>query len=101
MNHRQKLAGEKSNAVSKFFVYLLMAVLTAVIVVPVAWVFMASVKQTRILRQPLALPEGLYLQNFADAWTKARMGDYFFTSIMITAVALCILLVVAAPPPMY
>lgn len=45
MNHRQKLAGEKSNAVSKFFVYLLMAVLTAVIVVPVAWVFMASVKQ--------------------------------------------------------
>ena len=36
MNHRQKLAGEKSNAVSKFFVYLLMAVLTAVIVVPVA-----------------------------------------------------------------
>ena len=98
MNHRQKLAGEKSNAVSKFFVYLLMAVLTAVIVVPVAWVFMASVKQnSEFYGNPFALPEGLYLQNFADAWTKARMGDYFFTSIMITAVALCILLVVALP----
>lgn len=79
MNHRQKLAGEKSNAVSKFFVYLLMAVLTAVIVVPVAWVFMASVKQnSEFYGNPFALPEGLYLQNFADAWTKARMGDYFF-----------------------
>ena len=98
MNHRQKLSGEKSNAVSKFFVYLLMAVLTAVIVVPVAWVFMASVKQnSEFYGNPFALPEGLYLQNFADAWTKARMGDYFFTSIMITAVALCILLVVALP----
>ena len=75
-----------------------MAVLTAVIVVPVAWVFMASVKQnSEFYGNPFALPEGLYLQNFADAWTKARMGDYFFTSIMITAVALCILLVVALP----
>jgi len=73
-------------------------VLTAVIVVPVAWVFMASVKQnSEFYGNPFALPEGLYLQNFADAWTKARMGDYFFTSIMITAVALCILLVVALP----
>lgn len=59
MNHRQKLAGEKSNAVSKFFVYLLMAVLTAVIVVPVAWVFMASVKQnSEFYGNPLRCPRG-------------------------------------------
>ncbi|WP_367925041.1 carbohydrate ABC transporter permease [uncultured Ruthenibacterium sp.] len=98
MSRREQVVGEKTGAVSKALIYILLAVLTVTIVVPVAWVFMASVKQnSEFYGNPFALPQGIYLQNFADAWVKARMGDYFFTSILITAVALAILLIVALP----
>ena len=43
------------------------------------------------------LPEGFHFQNFVDAWTKARMGDYMLNSVIVTALALAILLVVALP----
>ena len=90
--------GEKTGAVSKVVIYIMLVILTITIVIPVAWVFMASVKQNaEFYGNPFALPQGFYLQNFVDAWTKARMGDYFFTSVMITAIALAILLIVALP----
>lgn len=98
MGNREKVVGEKSNAASKALTYIVLILLTVLIIVPVAWVFMASIKQnSEFYGNPFALPQGIYLQNFVDAWTKARMGDYFFTSIMITALALVILLVVALP----
>lgn len=98
MNKREKIVGEKTGAVSKVVIYIMMVILTITIVIPVAWVFMASVKQnSEFYGNPFALPQGFYLQNFVDAWTKARMGDYFFTSVMITAIALAILLIVALP----
>ncbi|BFJ84074.1 carbohydrate ABC transporter permease [Ruthenibacterium sp. CLA-JM-H11] len=98
MNKREKIVGEKTGAVSKTVIYIMLVILTITIVIPVAWVFMASVKQnSEFYGNPFALPQGFYLQNFVDAWTKARMGDYFFTSVMITAIALAILLIVALP----
>ncbi|MEG0048971.1 MAG: carbohydrate ABC transporter permease [Clostridia bacterium] len=79
-------------------IYLALIVLAAVILVPVAWVFMASVKQnSEFYGNPWTLPLGVYLQNFADAWTKARMGEYMLNSVAVTALALLILLVVALP----
>ncbi len=96
--NQQKIVGQKSGAASKVVIYAMLILLLVAIVVPVAWVFMASVKQnSEFYGNPFALPQGIYLQNFVDAWTKARMGDYFFTSIMITAIALAILLIVALP----
>ena len=98
MSNKEKIVGEKSNAAGKALTYVVLIVLAILIIVPVAWVFMASIKQnSEFYGNPFALPQGVYLQNFADAWTKARMGDYFFTSIMITALALLILLIVALP----
>ena len=95
MIDRKPTGGE---AVAKAFMYIVLALLTLLIAVPVAWVFMASIKEnSEFYGNPWALPQGIHFQNFVDAWTKARMGDYFFTSIIITAVALAILLIVALP----
>ena len=94
----QKIAGTKTSIVPKVIIYILLILLLISIVVPVAWVFMASIKQnTEFYGNPFALPQGVYLQNFVDAWTKARMGDYFFYSVVITALSLLILLLVALP----
>lgn len=82
----------------KAFIYICLGLLAIVIIIPVAWVFMASLKQnSEFMGNPWALPKGFYWQNFTDAWVKARMGEYFFNSIAVTVLALVILLVVALP----
>ena len=82
----------------KFFIYFVLFALAISIVVPVAWVFMASVKEnSEFYGNPWALPNGLHWENFINAWNKASMGEYMINSVIVTALALGILLVVALP----
>lgn len=80
------------------FIYLVLALLAISIIIPVAWVFMASIKQnSEFYGNPWALPAGVYWQNFVDAWTGANMGQYMLNSVFVTAMALILLLVIALP----
>ena len=82
----------------KIFIYLVLGLLAVLILIPVVWVMVASVKETvEHYGNPWALPTHIHWQNFADAWTKANMGGYMLHSVTITAMALGILLVVALP----
>ena len=82
----------------KAFIYVVLFTLAICIIVPVAWVFMASVKQnSELYGNPWTLPLGFHWQNFADAWSKARMGEYMLNSVLVTAMALTMLLVIALP----
>ena len=82
----------------KIFIYVVLGLLAVLILVPVLWVIMASLKETsEHYGSPWALPTHIHWQNFVDAWNKAKMGDYFVNSIMITAMSLGLLLVVALP----
>lgn len=90
--------GVSAETLYKIFIYVVLITLAVVIIVPVAWVFLASIKQnSEFYGNPWAMPAGFYIQNFADAWGKARMGEYMFNSVVVTALALVILLVVALP----
>ena len=96
--NKENAVGEKSSVLGKAITYIVLGLLAVTIIIPVAWVFMASVKEnSEFYGNPFALPKGIHWQNFVDAWTKANMGDYFMTSVMITAMALIILLIVALP----
>lgn len=89
---------KSGNGLYKFFIYFVLCMLAITIVVPVAWVFMASVKENReFYGNPWTLPEGLYWQNFVDAWNKASMGEYMINSVIVTALAIILLLVIALP----
>lgn len=82
----------------KCFIYLVLALLAISILVPVAWVFMASIKQnSEFYGNPWTLPAGFYWQNFVDAWNGAKMGEYMLNSVLVTALALLLLLVIALP----
>ena len=82
----------------KIFIYVVLGLLAVLILIPVLWVMVASVKETvEHYGNPWALPTHLHWQNFVDAWTKANMGGYMLHSVLITAMALGILLVVALP----
>lgn len=82
----------------KIFIYVALITLAISIIVPVAWVFMASIKENKeFYSNPWALPAGFYFQNFINAFEKANMGSYFINSVISTALALIILLVVSLP----
>lgn len=82
----------------KVFIYVVLITLAITIIVPVGWVFLASIKQnSEFYTNPWTMPAGFYWQNFVDAWTTAKMGSYMLNSVIVTALALLILLVVALP----
>ncbi len=83
----------------KIFVYVALITLAISIIVPIAWVFLASLKSQLELvsGNPFDLPKQILWSNFADAFVKARMGDYLINTIIVTALSLVILLVVALP----
>lgn len=82
----------------KLFVYVAMITLAISIIVPVGWVFMASLKDnSEFYGNPWSLPASLQWSNFVDAFQKAKMGSYMWNSVVVTSMALGILLVVALP----
>lgn len=82
----------------KIFVYVAMITLAISIIVPVGWVFMASIKtNAEFYGNPWSLPQSFNWSNFADAFQDAEMGTYMWNSVLVTSMALIILLVVALP----
>lgn len=82
----------------KAFIYVALITLAISIIVPVAWIFLASIKENaEFYGSPWTLPKGFYFQNFVDAWNSAHMGNYMLNSVIVTSLALMILIVVAIP----
>ena len=87
-----------SHAWYKIFVYVAMIVFAISIIVPVAWVFLSSVKsQLDLVGDPWSMPTQFLCSNFVDAMEKARMGEYFINSVFVTVLGLIFLLVLALP----
>ena len=94
----EKVRRGSAEPIFKAFVYVVLITLAILIIVPVAWVFLASIKQnSEFYGNPWALPAGFYWQNFVDAWNAASMGSYMLNSVIVTALSLALLLVVALP----
>lgn len=97
MSKRKKVMGETPKA-AKWFIYLLLVLLAVTILVPVFWVFMASIKEnSEFYRNPWSLPAGIHFQNFVDAWQKANMGSYMMNSVIVTGLGIIILIALALP----
>ena len=95
---------KKNNAsriLYKVFIYVALLALAISIIVPVAWVFMASVKKNAEFIgadvNPWALPKQFFYQNFIVAFRDAQMGEFFLISVLVTATALILLLIIALP----
>lgn len=83
---------------TKVLTQAMVVVISLGIAVPVAWVLLASFKEKReFFGSPWTLPKDLYLQNFVDAFVTAHMGQYFLTSVFVTALGLVFVLAVSVP----
>lgn len=93
-----KSKGIRTETLFKIFIYVTLIALATSILIPVAWVFFASIKENvEFYGSPWVLPEGFYFQNFVEAFIDAQMGDYLLNSVMVTALSLLFLLIVALP----
>ena len=82
----------------KIFIYVALISLAISIIIPVSWVFLASIKtNAEFYGNPWSLPQGFNIQNFIDAFQIAQVGDFILNSALVTAMALVILLVVSLP----
>ena len=77
------MVGRKSQ-VSVTLHYLLLAVLLVVMVFPLLWMFRVSVAPIgQALTMDLLATGGLTLQNFADLFTQANLGQALFNSVVV------------------
>ena len=61
------------------------------------WLFTCAFKKSSefVSKPSFALPDGLYLQNFVEAWTRGNMGLYFKNSLIYTAAALVFIVILS------
>lgn len=81
----------KVKKISKsLIVKIIIFIIVVIEVYPIFWMLTAAFKQPAefVTKPAYALPDGLYFQNFIDAWTKGNMGLFFKNSLINTLVAL-------------
>lgn len=84
--------------IAKVLIYVILGILAITIIVPVAWVFVASIKEnSEFYGSPWTLPQGLHFQNFADAWQTANMGSFMLNSAFVTVLGIFLLIIIALP----
>lgn len=77
---------------------IVLVICALTIFVPVVWVLFASFKdKSEFYGSPWTMPKGLHWQNFVDAFQDAHLGQYFGTSVFVTALAMVLCLIVALP----
>ena len=94
----KKLEKLSFDTLYKLFIYVVLITLAISIIIPIGWVFLASLKQPKeFFMNPWKLPESFYFENFVHAFKEAKMGEYFLNSVIVTVLGITILLVTALP----
>ncbi|MFC7549400.1 carbohydrate ABC transporter permease [Plantactinospora sp. GCM10030261] len=68
--------------------HLALVVWAIIVIAPILWTFLASFKNTaEIFSSPWTLPAELRWENYARAWTEARVGRYFLNSVLVVSLS--------------
>ncbi|MFI6326037.1 carbohydrate ABC transporter permease [Nonomuraea sp. NPDC050556] len=66
--------------------HLALLIWTLLVVVPILWTFLASVKsEDEIFGDAWSLPETLRWDNFVRAWDQAHIGQYMLNSVIVVS----------------
>lgn len=83
-----------------FFILLkyVIAVFFAILALfPFLWVTLNSFKDNKqIFASPFALPETMAFDNFIKAWSTAKIGTYFFNSVVVSFSAVFVIILLGA-----
>lgn len=75
---------------------MILWIYSVLVAAPFVWTIYTSFKTSKeFYASPWSLPEQLYLDNYVNAFVKARIGDYFMNSVVLTAAGLITVTVLA------
>ena len=98
MSKKDTGAIKQTSKAGKIGIYVVLILLAITIIVPIAWVFMASLKENeQFYGSPWTLPNGLHFENFVQAWQEADMGSYMLNSVIVTALGIGLLIIISLP----
>lgn len=81
----------------RVLVHVVLVAWALIVIFPMLWLIYTSFKADQeIFFSPWALPSTLQWDNFARAWTKARVGQFFFNSVVVVLPALLATLLLAS-----
>ncbi len=81
----------------KVLIYLILALWAFMVIFPMLWATVSSFKTDQeIFFSPWSLPAALQWDNFSRAWTKAKLGIYFFNTIMVIIPAIMLTLLLSS-----
>ena len=98
MQNTTEKSSRSAEGLYKFFIYFVL-VLLAVTHHRAGGMGVHGLHQAecRVLRQPVGTARRVLLAELVNAWNGAKMGEYMLNSVIVTALALALLLVVALP----
>lgn len=86
------------NIASLMITRLILYTATLAVLYPLFWDLLSSFKTNKeFLANPWSLPAGFHFQNYINAFTNARLGDYFLNSVWVVVFSLSLLLVCIIP----
>lgn len=73
--------------------YVVLALAAGQALFPVIWMFLTSFKTTsEFYTSPWNFPRSFVVQNYAEAWSQAHVGDYLGNTVLVVAMGLAALL---------
>ena len=74
----------RKEGVLNAFPHIFLVAWGLMVAIPLLWAFGSSFKDNReILQDPWGLPSTLRWENFAHAWSRAHLGDYFLNTVIV------------------
>jgi raffinose/stachyose/melibiose transport system permease protein len=88
-----------SSTLEKCCKYLILFIFVLITVFPLFWMVNMSFKQNTeiVAGNVMALPEMPTLENYANAWTTGKVGEYFMNSVLIAVVSSILTLLFGTP----
>jgi len=78
-------------------IYLVLIVLVLVVIYPLFWTLMSSVKpESDIYGSPAGLPQRLTAENYVTAWKRADMERYFLNSVLVSGLGVVGTVIISA-----
>ncbi|MEG1639332.1 MAG: carbohydrate ABC transporter permease [Ruthenibacterium sp.] len=99
MENKKQSRQKRSIPWGRCGITLLLVALSLTILLPLAWVFIQSVKPKADFfgATAWAMPSRIALENFSNAWTSAHMGQYFINTLFVTAMSMVLVLLLSVP----
>lgn len=90
------MAPKLRRALPLVFYYTVCLILFVIVVYPVFWMLLSSLKETwQVLTDPFGLPDKFSLASYVEAWETAKFGRAFLNSIFVTVVGLGGILIIS------